>query len=221
MQILELQLFSTDLDAQETVYGDRLGFMIERSKDQLKVFCGENILIFKEGPQQFYYHYCFLIPTGSLESAIEFLNDKRFEAVPYNEERIIHFDNGKSVYFYDGNGNIAEFIERPLTNYPQKNSFEISDVIKLNEIGIPVSNPLDTSEHLMSKYGIVPLTHVAFRDDFCWVGDHHGVFLICKIGRNWMPTQKPAESNDLSVLFSEGNEKKGLMCKAGELIRTI
>ena len=219
MQILELQLFSTNLNAQEEVLGNKLGFPIETKEDQLIIFCGENKLIFQKSERQFYYHYCFLIPTGSLESAIIFLDEKRFDPVPYEGERIIHFDNGRSVYFYDGDGNIAEFIERPLTNYSEKDTFKIEDVIKLNEIGLPVTSPLDTSEELISKYSIVPLSQETFRDDFCWVGDHHGVILVTKIGRNWMPTQRQAEVNDLAIRYSDGGDEKHLRFENNRIIQ--
>lgn len=202
MKIVELTLPTTNIDRQQTVFSEILGFPCNRqSESQLSIECGATSLNFTASDRQFYYHYCFLIPPGCIESAIEFLDKRLFEPLPYNEERIVEFGSGRAVYFFDGDGNLAEFIERPSLGHPTQSSFDIRDVIRLNEIGVPSENPKELANELISKYGIDLVGDGVLRDDFVWCGDYEGVFVIPKIGRNWLPCDKPAEPNDLDVVF--------------------
>lgn len=202
MKILELTLPSTNLDEQAQFFGELLGFRCNRSeRNRLDVQCGANQLSFVSSDHQYYFHYCFLIPPGCLASVEHFLDERGFEPLMYRGNRIVDFANGKSVYFHDADGNLAEFIERPSLAYPIQDNFEISDVIRLNEIGIPVENPINYSTRLINDYGIVPIEEGVFRDDFVWCGDYEGVILLPRIGRNWIPMEKPAEAVQLTMTF--------------------
>jgi len=207
MHIEEVHLQSSNLDAQEAFYGSKLGLPIQRVLDsQLTIQCGENKLIFHQSrASSYFYHFAFLIPTGSLEHAITFAKENNLNLLPYHNEKIIHFDNGRAIYFCDADNNIAEFIERPLVKYPAKHSFSIDDLIKINEIGIPTSAPLIQAQLLCDEYGIVPMAAERFDDDFCWVGDHEGVILTPAAGRNWLPTDRPCVPSPTMVKYvSEG-----------------
>ena len=111
MKIHELTLYSTNLDNQQRVYQERLGFDCNRpDQHRLIISAGETTLNFVHSERQFYYHYCFLVPTGCMDSIGDFLDERDFKALPFQGERIVDFGNGKSVYFLDGDGSIAEFI---------------------------------------------------------------------------------------------------------------
>ena len=134
-----------------------------------------------------------------------FAESKGLNLLPYKGESIIHFDNGRAVYFYDADENIAEFIERPLVDYPSKRNFSIHDLIKINEIGIPSAKPLRQAQLLCEDYGIVPMDTERFDNEFCWVGDHEGVILSPIAGRNWLPTDRPCIPSPALVRYeSEG-----------------
>ncbi len=204
MEIEKLLLKSTNLDKQAAFYGGTLGFECNRiSKTQLAVYTGINTLIFEQADQQFFYHFAFLIPTGSLEAAIDFVRKKGIELLPYEGKNIIQFKNGRAIYFYDMDGNVAEFIERPLLDFPPSDTFSIAQVIKLNEIGLPSPNPKQLAEFLVSNYGIKTLVAPEFNDRFCWVGDHNGVLIVVVEGRNWLPTQLPNQINDFSITYTD------------------
>lgn len=202
MKILELNLPSTNLDAQEMLFRERLGFECKRTAhDRLTIKSGANRLHFTKSDTQYYFHYCFLIPPGCMDSTVAFLDERSFEPLLFNGERIVDFKNGKAVYFYDADGNLAEFIERPSLGHPARSDFKISDVIRLNEIGLPAEEPIAFAKQLIDDYGIEPIGGGLFRDDFVWCGDFEGVLLIPQVGRNWIPCDKAAEINALTVKF--------------------
>ena len=202
MKIHELILPSTNIDQQEEVYSQRLGFPCHRaSRTELQVSCGVTQLKFIASNRQYYYHYCFLVPPGCLPAAAKFLDAHGFESLPYHGKRLVDFSNGKSVYFYDGDGNIAEFIQRPSLGHPRQLDFSASSIIRLNEIGIPAEHPREFAARMINDFQIRLVDNAPYRDDFIWCGDFEGVFLITKIGRPWMPCQKPAEKNPLTVRF--------------------
>lgn len=208
MLFQKLKIGLKNYENQREFYQEILGFHVSTQiASELSVQAGTTSLVFsKQIRAPDLYHFCFLIPTGSLESAIDFLDSRDIVILPFHGEKIVHFDTGKSVYFFDPDGNIAEFIERPLLSYPQKNSFNINDIICVNEIGNPVSNPLETSHILMTKHGVRPINPEKWTDKFCWVGDHEGAIIVVKEGRHWMPTEIPGVLNDIELDYT-GNEK--------------
>ncbi len=202
MKILELTLPSTNLDSQERLYKETFGFPCTReSETRLSISCGATVLNFIAADRQFYFHYCFLIPPGCVHSIVTFLDDRGFEPLLYEGQRIVDFGNGKAVYFRDGDGNLAEFIQRPSLGHPEQSGFAVTDVIRLNEIGMPAEHPLQFARQLIDQFTIDLVDGGVYRDDFVWCGDFEGVFLIPQIGRNWIPSNRPAEMNPLHVEF--------------------
>ena len=211
MEIKKLTLFSNNLIEQEQFYGNKLGFPTDRINDNRVVInTQENQLIFESSKNNFCYHFAFLIPTGSLESAMDFLKKRNIQLLPFKGSEIIHFNSGRSIYFYDMDGNIAEFIERPTLQYPSINDFSIEQVIKVNEIGLPVKNTLKMANYIVDELGINPINKSEFSNTFCWVGDFNGVIIVVKEGRNWLPTNIPGSTNDFSVVYSEEGEEKNI-----------
>lgn len=220
MKIKKLRLGSKNLQKLQEFYADILGFELElASAGEINVKAGFTQLVFSEkleSPEL--YHYAFLIPTGSLEAAIKYVESREIELLTYKGNKVIHFDTGRSIYFFDADGNIAEFIERPSLSYPSKQTFDVCDVICVNEIGLPVSNTLDTSQELMTNHNIQPINPKAWNEYFCWVGDHEGAVIVVKERRHWMPTEIPAVINDFEIAFEENNTSMNFKCKSGELL---
>ena len=204
MEIRELKLFSNHCEEQENFYQNVLGFHCSRrSNSEFEVKAGSTKLVFVNSIKPFYYHFAFLIPTGTLDSAIEFLESRSIELLLHKDKKIVHFNSARAIYFYDKDGNIAEFIERPSLNYPPSVDFSIDQLIRINEIGLPVSNPTEMAKKLISEFGIILIKNAPFYEDFCWVGDHNGVIIVVKEGRNCLPTEKQAVVNDFSIKYSE------------------
>jgi len=202
MEIRELTIFSNRIKEQEAFYKHVLGFECSKSNGtRFEVRVGTTKLILEKSTKAFFYHFAFLIPTGTLEAAIDYLEKKSIQPLPLNGDKIIHFDTGRAIYFYDEDGNIVEFIERPTLNSPSNGDFSIKSIIKLNEIGLPVAEPKEMFKKLINEFGIRPIKNAPVNVRFCWAGDHNGAIIIIKEGRNWLPTQKPGIINDFSIKY--------------------
>jgi len=213
MQLRKLKLYSKNIKSQFKFYKNVLGFDVEFfEKNKIKIQTGSTELIFEEQPESnFVYHFALLIPNDKIEDAISFLEKKEIELLPFRGEKIIHFGTeenhtGRSIYFYDADGNIAEFIERRSLNFVDESPFSLDQILKINEIGLPAENPIEFSKQLIDQFNIQLIDPQKITEKFCWVGDYEGVFIVVKKGRNWLPTEIPAMLNDLWVTFeSDGN----------------
>ncbi len=208
MEIRELKIFSKKINEQEDFYRNDLGFQCSGITNSiLKIHAGSTKLILEKSNKKFFYHFAFLIPTGTLNAAIDFLEMNSIQLLPLNGKKIIQFNSGRAIYFYDKDGNIVEFIERPTLNYPSGSNFSIESIIKLNEIGLPVSVPKKMTKKLTKKFGIKPIKNAPFNDRFCWAGDYNGAIIVIMEGRNWLPTEKPGIINDFSIKYvTEGKD---------------
>lgn len=216
MEIRKLKLYSKNIKKQLSFYKEVLGFEATYlAENKITVTTGTTQLIFEEDQKSnFIYHFAFLIPNQKIEQAIDFLEKKGIQLLKRKEEKIIYFGTkenhtGRAIYFFDEDGNIAEFIERASLNHIAEQDFNIHQVIKLNEIGMPVDDPMEISRQLINQYKISLIDLHHLNDTFCWVGDYHGVFIVVKNGRNWLPTQLSAFSNDFEVEF----EAAGKNCR--------
>jgi len=218
MEIRILKLYSTNIDAQEDFYGQVLGFRCDRLTDSiLEIHTTGTKLIFEQSVKKFFYHFAFLIPTGSLNGAIEYLENKPVRLLQLNEQTVVQFTTGSAIYFYDMDGNIVEFIERPTLNHPTSSDFSIDKIIKINEIGLPVSSPKSMSNRLTTEFGIKPIEDAPYSDLFCWAGDYNGAVIVVQEGRNWLPTEKPGIINDFSIKYMDQGEFYNLTFENNEI----
>ncbi|MEO0470928.1 MAG: VOC family protein [Bacteroidota bacterium] len=220
MHIHHLRLQSKNLLAQKAFYVERLGFqLLTESETHFQIQAGQTILEFQQHPAHNYYHFAFLIPTPSIQESITFLAQKDIPILPHKGEEILDFGNGLATYFYDADGNIAEFIERPSEQEDFAPPFSAQSIVCVNEIGLPVDLPLQTSALLIKEAGVRPLNPDGMKESFCWVGDFRGVVIVVKRERLWLPVDdKPAVRNDFEVLFSDGGEKKWLRIEDGNIV---
>ena len=138
MEINELKIFSHKINQQEDFYSNVLGFKCSRVTNAiLEIHAGATRLILEKSTKEFFYHFAFLIPTGTLNAAIDYLEMNSIPLLPLNGEKVIQFSSGSAIYFYDKDGNIAEFIERPTLNYPSGSKFSIESIIKPTSRFVP------------------------------------------------------------------------------------
>ncbi len=201
MLIHSLALASRSPEEQHSFYSGTLGFKAsEERRDHNTINAGATKLKFQKSVSAQYYHFAFLIPEGRIEACMDYVEKRGIRLLPLDGSKIIEFDPGRSIYFFDPDGNIAEFIERPVIKGGQ-GAFSIDEVVRVNEISYPVEEPLRINKEFRSKFGIEPGQGAFFREDFCWCGDYEGVFLLTRPGRNWLPTQKPAVPNSFEIEF--------------------
>ncbi|MDG1261600.1 MAG: hypothetical protein P8O05_07550 [Flavobacteriales bacterium] len=201
MRIKELTLVAADLSAQAAFYLNDLSFEGSFENNLLEIQAGTTTLRFVERAESPYYHFAFLIPKGKLDEAITFCEGRSIPLMQYEGKQVIDFGTGTSIYFFDPAGNIVEFIDRPSLHFLSDHTFSATDTVCINEIGLPVKDPLQKVEELLDTFGIIPMDRSRFDNDFCWGGNFEGTFLVVKQGRKWLPTELPAISNDFDIEF--------------------
>jgi len=202
VKIHKLNLFTKDIDSLKSFYTNILCFpLIDSSSRAFTLQTGASELSFEQKDTDQFYHFAFMIPKGSLEACIESMEAKGIELMMLNRKKIIYFNGGRSIYFYDPAGNNVEFIERPMAKRKNKGPFTIDEVHRLNEIGLPVKEPLTTARMLTQDFGILAQDPDSFTNTFCWVGDPEGVIICTKIRRKWIPSHKRAVENDFEIEF--------------------
>ncbi|HLO80011.1 MAG TPA: hypothetical protein VK166_03580 [Chitinophagaceae bacterium] len=205
MFIVEAEIQTDDLLKIEAFYSGVLGLKT-KNKDQTSIsfLIGRSTLTFlKSAVEAPKYHLAFNIPSNKLNEAIDWISQKTALISITNNEIIAHFDNwnAKSIYFYDSNGNILEFIVRFDLNNPSDKSFGSESILSLNEMGVVADQPLAFAESLIKDYGLEYFWRGPKREDFVAVGDDNGLFVIAMPGRNWYPTEDPSEKQYLTVTF--------------------
>lgn len=220
MEITQLKLFSKNLSRQLTFYRDVLGFpIIKASKNRVHIDAGLTELIFEKDDRGFYYHFAFLIPNQKIMEAIDFVEGKGLSLLLHKGSKIINFGSGQAIYFYDEDQNIVEFIQRPSLGYESTEPFSINQVVKINEIGLPVANTLEMSELLIQRFGIELIDPGNLSPMFCWVGDFNGVIIVVKEGRDWLPTERPGIVNDFGLRFEASGQVHQIRVENNEIVQ--
>lgn len=191
MLIKSLTLFTFQMEAQKNFFA-KMGFKIdEEDQKSIAIQVGSSRLIFKKSLQDYLYHYCFLIPGNMLDSALDWMRQNGIQPLEW-EDAIIHPHHAwkaKSVYFFDGDGNLAEFIIRKEMDNDRPGFFEQNAIINLNEIGMPTEDITAFNEMLSSTMGTR-----FWKGDynrFGTHGDQEGMFLLPNpnIKKTWFPTE--------------------------------
>lgn len=223
MELRKLKLYSKDISAQFGFYKNELGFEVDFfEENKISISAGSTQLIFEEDKwSNLIYHFAFLIPNQKIEQAIDFLEKRGIELLTKEGEKIIYFGtkenhSGRAIYFFDKDGNIVEFIERESLNFEEEEDFNINQILKINEIGMPVDDPMEMSRQLINQFKIQLIDLHHLNDIFCWVGDYNGVFIVVKNGRNWLPTKLAARSNNFEVEFESSDEVYEMEFKNGK-----
>ena len=199
MKIQFLKLHTTSLQEQLKFYRDILHFpIIEASGQYFQVQIGYTVLEFEKKSAATPYHIAFHIPPGQEHQALEWLK-KRISLLKDGENELIDFPawNARSLYFYDADKNIVEFISRK-NLYPKPTSvFSESNIIELAEIGLATENVKETFQFLNRYLALEKFT--GDYDTFCATGDDEGLFIVINLKKKqWFP------SNDIA--FPSGFE---------------
>ncbi len=177
---------------QTAFYEDKLGLdIVSRTDTKTIISVGWTELTLLKSEKVAPYHYCFLLPSNKLQEAIEWASE-RLELIHIEKDKVVqHFDtwNADSVYFFDGDGNLAEFIVRHKLDNKSEASFNSSQILCVNEIGLPTSEikkiGQQISDHLGSTFW------KGNTERFGTHGDEEGLILLPnpKIKYTWLPTE--------------------------------
>src|SRR5210317_1278415 len=177
MKIKELILYTNNIERQIDFYVKVLNLpVLEKSADSVCFQVGVSVLIFKYRDRQMSYHVAFNIPSNKEFEALNWLKGK-VKVIPFEGSDLIDFKkwNAKSMYFYDADMNIMEFISREDIEENAKEDFSSNSILSISEIGIGTRNIRKVYD------GICTLNPIAVYDGdfdkFCALGDEHGLFI--------------------------------------------
>lgn len=207
MKIKSLTLFAKDLPKLKDFYKNVLNLPVaERSGNEFEVQLKNSTLRFVKNPSATSYHFAFTIASNKIESALNQLK-KRVEILKNETEEIIDFSawNAESIYFYDTEENIVEFIVRKNLNNSTEGEFTPDDILEISEIGVATENFNEKFNRLTS---IPEVEKFSGGDEvFCAIGSERGLFiLIDKNKKDWFPNHDPAFSSDFTVVIETENE---------------
>lgn len=200
MQIERVTLASRDLEAQRHFYGELMGLPTQvDGEGALHVQVGPSELIFRHDESvKPFYHIAFNIATNQAEAAAAWAQ-ARFPILDARGGLISHSEgwNADMFYFYDADGNIVELIARHTLPELGAEEFGPREIQRISEVGIPVEDVPGTVDRF--EQGLALPLYDCDRVRFNAMGDEHGLFIVVAAGRNWFPTQTPAQPLPLTV----------------------
>lgn len=222
MRILKLKLFTKTLESEKVFYAETLGFeIIAGTPNSFTVKIGWSELTFEKSEKEHTYHYCFLIPSNKLAQALAWM-EKRVSIIDIDKGRKIqNFEswNADSFYFHDASGNIAECIVRHDLNNTSTSAFKLSDVLCINEIGMPTKDIEKTNKKLHKKFKT--LFWKGDPQRFGTNGSQEGLFLLPNytIKKQWFPTSIKIKPEPFEIVI-ENDGRTYAMAYINEELKT-
>ncbi len=219
MKIQELILYTNSISKQKEFYTKKLGFnLLEEKENKFSIQIGYTKLIFEYSECDYKYHYCFLIPSNKLNEAVNWLK-KRLEIVKIEakfETQFFESWNAESVYFYDGTGNITEFIVRYDLENAVNEEFNNTQIISVNEIGAP-SKTIKKHDKLLEDSIHSKLWKGSY-ERFACNGTQDGLFLLVnkEEKKTWFPTKVKTESAPFKAVILNNKKQYNVTFKDEE-----
>src|SRR5680860_1374134 len=199
MKIEKLEIATADIGKQLHFYRDLLGLEIRDQEERsFEIVMGFSILKFRQDNNFTPYHIAIHIPDKQAGIALTWLKS-RVSILKNDLDEIVDFSawDAKSVYFYDEDKNIMEFIARGNFNKP----FSGKSLLGIAEIGLATNNIEEKFNFLQQNCGLEIFDGNFGK--FCAIGDHQGLLItINKKLKNWFPTGDEAFSSDFRIEFS-------------------
>ena len=194
MKIREIILSTHNLTATTTFYTQSLQLpVISESSRHISLQAGSSILTFEqqETATAPVYHVAFNIPHNQLPEAIQWLQTFTTLIPVTGSSHIADFSNwdAQAVYFYDNNGNLLELIAR----HGLENESAKLYIDSISELGVVTTDPTGYADRLISTYGLPVFSRQPRLEQFTALGDDNGLLIIVAAGRNWFPTNVPAQ----------------------------
>jgi catechol-2,3-dioxygenase len=203
LRIAELTLAApaAALGELERFYGGGLGLETAADGARLDVRVGDAGLRFegtREGAP--FYHFAFLVPGGGFDAAHAWLAE-RAEILPNADTGETVFDfsfwDALACYCHDPAGNILELIaHRDIGGVFAGGE----DLLAISEIGLVTPDPPATARALHDELGLELWS--GDLDSLAFVGRKAHTLILCRPGRGWLPTGRPAREHPVDVLVA-------------------
>lgn len=188
-------------------YGDRLGLDVSHlDAARLTIEVGESTLEFHPSAGMPYYHVALLLPGDRFAAALVWISD-RTELLPDRETGETVFDfrdwDAQAIYFHDPAGSIVELIaHRGIGESGTTGPFAGAELVGLSEVGI-VGDPPSLAAALERELGLeVWDGTVEGEGRLAFVGEKARTLILCRAGRPWLPTGRPAEAHPVEVTLA-------------------
>ncbi|MEM0518725.1 VOC family protein [Aequorivita flava] len=202
MKFKEVTLYTSQIELQNTFYTEVLGLKnITDTKNIISFKVRNTHIKFVKCNSSHPYHFAFNIPSNKTNEALEWLK-KRVEIQKDGQAEIVDFPawNAKSIYFYDADKNILEFIARKNLVNKTVQPFSAEALLEISEIGIATNQFKEKFTHLTSELGLRKFG--GGEAIFSAIGSERGLFiLIDKLQKDWFPTNDKAFSADFQTIF--------------------
>jgi len=193
-------------------YSGRLGLGATPSDpDGAAVEVGESVLELLPASGSPFYHFALLAPGDRFEAVLDWACE-HVDLLPDREtgEEVFDFTNwdAKACYFHDPAGNIVEVIaHRGIGETGVTGVFSAGELLGVSEIGL-VGDPAPLAAELERGLGLELWDGTVDGEArLAFVGEKARTLILCRAGRPWLPTGRPAEAHPVEVLLrglSEG-----------------
>lgn len=190
-------------------YGERLGLPLSLvDGDRVAVEVGESRLEWRTAEGEPFYHIALLVPGDRFDAAlgwaaerVEILTDRESGETVFDFE----FWDALACYFHDPAGTIVELIaHRGLGQAGAAGPFRGEELLGLSEVGIVGDPPTDATA-LERELGLeVWDGTVEGERSLAFVGEQARTLILCRRGRPWLPTGRPAEPYSVDVELAGG-----------------
>jgi catechol 2,3-dioxygenase-like lactoylglutathione lyase family enzyme len=209
--IKEINILTADIENTRQFYSQVLGLpVISVANKQLQLSAGNSILTFLHTHNKdAKYHFAFNIPANKTNEALNWLTGRAEPIKIDNKSPIADFRNwnATSVYFYDNNGNVLEFIARRDLHNETSQSFNSNRILSISEIGIVTDHVSLKCESLIREFRLDYFEKQPPLENFAALGDDNGLLIIVSNTRNWYPTNVPSLPYWHRVIFSIDNKE--------------
>jgi D-alanyl-D-alanine carboxypeptidase len=167
---------------------------------------GETVLELREAAGAPFYHFALLVPGDRFDAAHAWAAD-RVELLPDGDSGEDVFDftswDAKAVYFHDPAGSIVELIaHRGIGEAGGTGAFAPFELLGLSEVGI-VGDPPSLADELERELDLhVWDGTVDGVERLAFVGEKARTLILCRVGRPWLPTGRPAEAHPIEVTLA-------------------
>jgi hypothetical protein len=198
----------SSLPEMASFYGDRLGLPTTTDVDGVCVEVGESLVELRGAEGEPFYHVALLVPGDRFDAALAWAA-KRVELLPERASADVVFDfefwDALACYFHDPAGTIVELIaHRGLCEAGTTGPFGAGELLGLSELGIVGDPPVDAAA-LEQELGLELWDGgVEGERSLAFVGEKARTLILCRAGRPWLPTGRPAEAWPLDVIVAGG-----------------
>jgi catechol-2,3-dioxygenase len=218
MKIKKLQLYTSNVKEQLRFYRDTLNLEVQNfAEDSFEVYVGFSNLKFQQKEGATAYHIAFHIPDKQHEIALAWVKE-RVPILRGNGQEIVDFSawNAKSIYFYDADENIVEFISRKNLNKPESALFSAKSILGISEVGLATNNIQEKLNFLKQETGLEK--YDGNLENFCAIGDDDGLLItINKELKYWFPTNDKAHSSEFKITFDHEEKAFSLIFENNRL----